>query len=168
MRDYENAFESEIQADEEDSQKNKYISFVVSQEEFAVEISYIIEIVGLQKIIQLPDMPDFIKGVINLRGKVIPIIDVRKRFKYNEITYNNRTCIIVVKISQNEIGLIVDEVSEVLDIPETQVSPPPQTGKSSKSRFIKGIGRVGEKVKIILDVDKLLSDEEINQIELNN
>ena len=156
-------YEDDEFEDDADSQKDKYITFKLDKEEFGIEIQYVIEIVGLQKITQLPDMPEFIKGVINLRGLVIPILDVRKRFRLEEIPYNDRTCIIVVSIQEAQLGLIVDEVSEVLDIPESQVSEPPKTS-IHKSRYIKGIGKVGNNVKIILNIEKILSEEEMNEV----
>ena len=153
-------YENEYLEDELDSQKDKYITFMLEQEEYAIEIMYVTEIVGLQKITILPDMPEFIKGVINLRGNVIPIISVRRRFRMEEIPFDERTCIIVVTIDQSSVGLIVDEVSEVLDIPNDKVDPAPRTGRS-QNRYIKGIGKVGENVKIILSLDSMLSEEEM-------
>lgn len=159
-------YEDELAEDEEDSQKDKYITFKLGDEDYAIEIRFVTEIIGLQKITQLPDMPDFIKGVINLRSKVIPILDVRKRFHLPEISYDERTCIIVVTILETTIGFVVDEVSEVLSIPSDKVDPSPKTGKNTQSRFIQGIGKVGDNVKIILSVDKILSSEELAVMEM--
>ncbi len=156
-------YEEDVQ-EEEDSQLDKYITFTLGQEEFAIEIRYVVEIVGLQKITELPDMPEFVKGVINLRGEVFPIIDVRKRFNMKEIPYTDRTCIIIVSIEDTSIGLIVDEVSEVLDIKPDSISGSPKTGSKSHGRFIKGIGKVDDEVKIILDIEKILSEEEIADV----
>jgi purine-binding chemotaxis protein CheW len=105
-------------------------------------------------------MPEFIKGVINLRGNVIPIISVRKRFKMEDIPFNERTCIIVVTINETSVGLIVDSVSEVLDIPADKVGPAPKAG-NVQNRYIQGIGKIGESVKIILCLDKMLPEEEM-------
>jgi purine-binding chemotaxis protein CheW len=150
--------------EEEDTQKDKYLTFHLANEDYALEIKFVTEIIGVQKITEVPDMPDFVKGVINLRGKVIPVVDVRIRFRLEPIPYGDRTCIIVVDIDDTSIGLIVDEVSEVLNIPENQVDPPPQTSKGAKSRYIQGIGKVGEQVKIILNVQKLLNDDELEGV----
>lgn len=145
---------------DEDTQKDKYLTFHLDREDFAIEIRYITEIIGIQAITQVPDMPGFIRGVINLRGKVIPIMDVRSRFHLPHRDYDERTCIIVVNIDDTSVGLVVDEVREVVDIPESQVEPPPRvTNKSGENRFMQGIGKIGEEVKIILDVTKLLYDE---------
>jgi purine-binding chemotaxis protein CheW len=146
--------------DDEDAQKDKYLTFHLASEEYGVEIRYVTEIIGIQKITEVPDMPEFVKGVINLRGKIIPVLDVRIRFKLEACEYNDRTCIIVVDIDDMAVGLVVDEVSEVANIPEEQVEPPPKTGKNKSSRFIKGMGKMGDEVKIILDVSKLLYDDE--------
>jgi purine-binding chemotaxis protein CheW len=158
-------FDNDVdEVDTDDAQKDKYITFKLGVEEYAIEIMYVSEIIGMQKFNLLPDMPDFIKGVINLRGRVFPIIDVRKRFKLEEVVYDERTCIILVSIVDANVGLIVDEVSEVLDISSDQVEPAPMSGKKSSSRFIKGIGKVGDKIKIILNVDMLLNDDEIQDL----
>ena len=110
-------------------------------------------------------MPEFIKGVINLRGKVIPLMDVRERFRMQFREYDERTCIVVVDINNTAVGLLVDEVSEVVDIPESQVEPPPKTGKGTSSRFIKGMGKMDDEVKILLDVGKILYDEELETLD---
>jgi purine-binding chemotaxis protein CheW len=150
--------------DDEDTQKDRYLTFRLAEEEYAVEIRFVTEIIGIQRITEVPDVDAFIKGVINLRGKIIPVIDVRLRFHLQPKEYGDRTCIIVVDMNGTSVGLIVDEVSEVLLIPETNVSEPPKTTKGSQSRYIQGIGRVGENVKIILNINRLLSDEELEQI----
>lgn len=147
--------------EDEDAQKNKYLIFRLSNEEYAIEIYFVREIIGLQRITEVPDTPDFLKGVINLRGKIIPVIDVRTRFNLGEKEYTDRTCIIVVNFTETSIGLIVDSVSEVLAIPEDQIEPPPKTNKGSKNRFVKGMGKVGEHVKIILNLERFLGDDEI-------
>jgi purine-binding chemotaxis protein CheW len=150
--------------EEEDTQKDKYLTFRLANEDYGIEICYVTEIIGIQKITEVPDMPDYVRGVINLRGKVIPVIDVRTRFKLEPMAYGDRTCIVVVDINQSVIGLIVDEVSEVIGIPSANIDPAPKTGKGTKSRFIQGIGKVGEQVKIILHVGQLLNDEELTSI----
>ncbi len=148
----------------EDTQEGKFLTFPIGKEEFAIEIRYVTEIIGIQKITDLPDMPDFIKGVINLRGKVIPVIDVRMRFGLEKREYDERTCIVVVRINAISVGLIVDSVKEVIDIAGSQIDPPPSVNKGSESRFIQGLGKVDDEVKIILDVDQLLFEEELEQI----
>ncbi len=150
--------------DNEDTQKDKYLTFHLAGEDYGIEIRYVIEIIGIQKITEVPDMPSFIRGVINLRGKVIPVMDVRARFKLADREYDDRTCIIVVNVDGTEVGLVVDEVSEVADIPEAQVEPPPKTSKNSENSYIQGMGKINNDVKILLNVHKLLFSGEMQQI----
>jgi purine-binding chemotaxis protein CheW len=150
--------------DDEDAMKDRYLTFRVGNEVYGLDIEYVIEIVGMQKITEVPDMPEFVKGVINLRGQVIPVIDVRSRFCMENRAYDDRTCVIVVNINENSIGLVVDMVNEVLDIPEENVSPPPKVTQGSSSRYLKGMGKVGDQVKILLDVQRLLFNEELEQL----
>ncbi len=151
--------------EDEDSQAGMFLIFHLGEEDYGLEIRYVIDIVGMQKITEVPDMPDFVKGVINLRGQVIPVMDVRVRFHMKPRAYDDRTCVIVVKIDDTSVGLIVDTVSEVHDIPEDQISPPPKVARGSSSRYIMGMGKVGEDVKILLDANKLLFDEEIAELQ---
>ncbi len=150
---------------DEDSLMGKYLTFNIGQEEYGIEIRYVTEIIGIQSITDLPDVPEFVKGVINLRGKVVPVIDVRLRFSMEERDYDERTCIVVVNIKEKPVGLIVDSVSEVLDIAEKNIEPPPSVQKGSGSRFIQGLGKVDEAVKILLNVRKLLFEEEFEQLD---
>ncbi len=155
---------SAVDVASEDTMEDKYLIFRIDDEEYGIAIRDVIEIIGIQNITDLPDMPPFVKGVINLRGKVIPIIDVRLRFGIREREYDRRTCIIVVSISDVLVGMIVDSVSEVIDIPPDDIEPPPTIRKGEASRFIKGLGKVEEDVKILLSTDKLLFDDEIGRI----
>ncbi|MDH5297922.1 MAG: chemotaxis protein CheW [Desulfobulbaceae bacterium] len=150
--------------DDEDTMKDKYLTFHLAGEDYGLDIAFVTEIIGIQRITEVPDMPDFVKGVINLRGKVIPVMDVRLRFHLPEREYDERTCIIVVDISGTAVGLVVDQVNEVADIPEEQVEPPPRTTKGATSRFLKGMGKVDDEVRILLNVDKLLYDEEMEKL----
>lgn len=148
----------------EDTQKGKYLTFYIEEENYGIEISYVTEIIGIQEITQVPELPDFLKGIINLRGKIIPVMDVRLRFKKQPIEYDNRTCIIVIDIKGISIGLIVDAVSEVLAIEEGSIVPPPDVKTGFNNRYIKGIGKVEDEVKLLLDCQKILAEEEINQL----
>jgi purine-binding chemotaxis protein CheW len=141
----------------EDTQKDKYLTFLLAREDYGLEISYVTEIIGIQKITKVPDMPNFIKGVINLRGKVIPVMDMRTRFNLPTREYDERTCVIVVNIREQALGLVVDRVNEVVDIPATQVEPPPASAKVNAGRYIRGIGKIGEEVKMLLEVERLLN-----------
>jgi len=144
----------------EDTMKDQYLTFFVGDETFGFDIEYVTEIVGMQNITVVPDMQGYVKGVINLRGSVIPVLDIRLRFGIEEKEYDERTCIIVVEMGDLSVGLIVDIVQEVTDIPESQVSPPPKVYGGSGAQYIHGMGKHDDKVIILLDVTKLLSGEE--------
>ncbi len=156
--------DDDLYDEDEDTQKDKYLTFHLAGEYYGIEIAFVTEIIGIQRITEVPDMPEFIKGVINLRGKVIPVMDVRLRFKMEKREYDERTCIVVVDINETAVGLVVDQVSEVADIPESQVEPPPSTGRGKTSRYLKGMGKMDDEVKILLNVEKLLYEEELEQI----
>ncbi len=143
----------------EDTQKGKYLTFSLGDEFYGIEIKYVTEIIGIQYITEIPEFPEYIKGIINLRGNIIPIIDVRLRFRKNQRDYDDRTCIIVVDIKDISAGLVVDRVSEVMSIEEKDISEPPNFSKSYKNKFIKEIGKVGSEVKLILNCEKLLDTE---------
>jgi purine-binding chemotaxis protein CheW len=149
----------------EDTQYGKYLTFLLGQEEYGIEVSYVTEIIGIQPITSVPEVLSYVKGIINLRGKIIPVIDVRLKFGKMEVEYNNRTCIIVVEIRGISTGLIVDNVAEVLDISDENIVPPPNNKTGFTSSFIKGIGKVGNGVKLLLDCNKLISEDERGEIE---
>lgn len=151
--------------DEEDTQKGKYLTFSLGSETYGIEIKHVTEIIGIQPVTEVPELPEYIGGIINLRGKIIPVMDVRLRFKKAFREYNDRTCIIVIDIGDISIGLIVDSVSEVLAIPEEDIVPPPEINKGLGNRYIKAIGKVGNDVKLLLNCDKLLEENEIAEIE---
>lgn len=154
--------------EDDDAMKDRYLTFRVGDEVYGIEIAYVTEIVGMQKITEVPDMPDFVRGVINLRGQVIPVIDVRARFHMEDRPYDDRTCVVVIRLNETSIGLVVDTVNEVMDIPASQVSPPPKLGQGGGNRYIKGMGKVGDEVKILLDAGKLLFDNELESIGIAN
>jgi len=157
----ENLVEKESLDQEEDTQKDKFLIFSLGNDFYGIEIKHVTEIIGIQPITEVPQLPDYVKGIINLRGKIIPVMDVRLRFKKKPREYNDRTCVIVVDIKDISIGLIVDSVSEVLSIQEQNIVPPPTMNKGIQNRYIKGIGKVGNEVKLILDCEKLLTEDEI-------
>lgn len=145
---------------DEDNIEDMYLTFGVAQEEYGIGIGYVTEVVGMQRIMEVPDVPSFIKGVINLRGKVIPVMDVRIRFGMAAKAYSERTVIIVLDIDTVPIGLVVDHVSEVLEIPQSKIEQPPTLG-SEASSVICGFGKPGNKVVILLDIVRLVSDQAI-------
>jgi len=152
--------ETLINEDDEDTQKDKYLTFTVGREDYGVEIYHITELIGIQQITDVPDMPHYIKGVINLRGKVIPVMDVRLRFRLPERAYDDRTCIIIVNVRGAAVGLVVDTVKEVADIPEHQIELPPEMAESNRNGYVCGLGKTGNDVKILLDVEKLIGKDE--------
>lgn len=142
---------------EEDTQRDRYLIFSLGQESYGLEIRYVKEIVGMQLITGLPEAPHYVKGVINLRGKVIPVIDMRLKFGKAKSEYTDRTCIIVVEIRENSVGLIADSVTEVLSISDGNIVPPPMMEEGVNVEHVKAIGKVGNDVKLILECEKLLS-----------
>jgi purine-binding chemotaxis protein CheW len=149
---------------EEDTQKGKFLTFSLGKEVYAIEIKFVIEIIGIQPTTELPELPTHIKGIINLRGKIIPVMDVRLRFKKKPVEYNDRTCIIVVEVQDISVGLIVDNVSEVLSIADEDIVPPPDMNKGKENKYIKAIGKVENEVKLILDCEKLMNDDDVESI----
>jgi purine-binding chemotaxis protein CheW len=149
---------------EEDTQKGKYLTFNLGREDYGIEIQYVTEIIGIQSITQVPELPAYVKGIINLRGKIIPVMDVRLRFKKPAIEYNDRTCIVVIDIKEISIGLIVDSVAEVSNIADNDIVPPPQLHTGTNNKYIKGIGKLGNEVKLLLDCNRLLNDDEVEDL----
>lgn len=143
---------------DEDTLLGKFLTFHLAKEDYGIEIRHVTEIIGIQKITEVPDMPDYVRGVINLRGKVIPVMDVRARFHMPARAYDERTCIVVVNIDDNSVGLVVDQVSEVADIAQEQIEPPPSSGQGNARHFIQGMGKIGDEVKILLNVQQIIDD----------
>lgn len=156
-----NVLTREILEQDEDTQKDKYLTFSIGKEFYGIEIRHVTEIIGIQAYTEVPELPAYIRGIINLRGKIIPVMDVRLRFGKEFLEYNDRTCIIVIDIGDLPIGLIVDAVSEVITIPEQDIVAPPQMNRSFSNRFIRQIGKVGSDVKLILDCEKLLAEGDL-------
>ena len=155
------SFNEEVVGQEEDTQKGRFLTFTLGNEHYGLDIKYVTEIIGIQDITEVPELPEYIRGIINLRGKIIPVMDVRLRFKKPFREYNDRTCIIVVEIQDISVGLIVDAVAEVLSIQDQDIVPPPDLNKGYSNRYISGIGKVGNEVKLLLNCSKLLSDNEV-------
>ncbi|HOM02431.1 MAG TPA: chemotaxis protein CheW [Acetivibrio sp.] len=147
----------ELELQQEETHKDKYLTFIVEKEYYGIEIRYVTEIIGIQSITEVPDLPKYVRGIINLRGKIIPVMDVRLRFGKELRQYDDRTCIIVIDAENIHVGLIVDSVCEVMSIPNEEISVPPDFNQS-ENKFVKGIGKVGNEVRLILDCEKLLKD----------
>ncbi|MCI8356296.1 MAG: chemotaxis protein CheW [Lachnospiraceae bacterium] len=157
-------------SNEHDTTKGKYMTFKSGNEYFGLKIQYVNEIIQFQAITAIPETEDYIKGLINLRGKVIPVIDVRLRFKQQPFEYNDRTCIIVINVKSTVVGLIVEKIAEVVEIKDENILPPPSIGRMDRAqqKYVYGIGKVGDSVKLLLDPDKLLNDEDLSVAEQAN
>lgn len=148
----------------EDTQHGRYLTFQLDNEIYGIEIKFVTEIIGIQPITVVPEVPDYVRGIINLRGKIIPVIDMRLKFKKPLAEYNDRTCIIVVDIGAISIGLIVDKVAEVLTISDDNIVPPPDFKTGFQNKYIKGIGKAGDEVKLLLDCEKIISENDLETI----
>ena len=148
-----------------DEAPSQYLTFALGSEMFAVGILNVKEIIEYGNLTEIPMMPAFIRGVINLRGSVVPVIDLSARFGGSQTEVGRRTCIVIVEVEDDEakhdIGIMVDAVSEVLDIPGSEIEPPPAFGAKIRADFIFGMGKVAGKFVIILNINKVLSVEEI-------
>jgi purine-binding chemotaxis protein CheW len=146
----------------------KYLTFVLADETYGLEILKVREIIGLMDVTAVPQTPSFVKGVINLRGKVIPVMDLRLKFGMPAGTTTDETCIIVVDVGQVEMGILVDHVSEVLSIDAADIQDTPSFGTNIDTSFILGIGKAGGKVSILLDIGKVLSTAELAAMPAGN
>lgn len=148
-----------------DHREGKYLTFTLANEEYGIGILKIKEIIGMMAITTVPQTPDFIKGVVNLRGKVIPVMDLRLRFGMESIDYTERTCIIVVELDDRagtvQIGIVVDSVSEVLNIRSEEIEDTPTFGTTLNTGHTLGMAKMDGGVKILLDIDNVLNDEEM-------
>jgi len=146
-------------------QDNKFLQFELDGEYYGVDILKVREINGMMDITAVPQTPVFMKGLINLRGKVVPVIDLRLKFGLSESQYDERTSIIVIEFKsihgQVQMGIVVDTVSEVINIPAENIEPSPNFGARLKSEYIKGMAKTKDRVIIILDIDLILTDEEL-------
>ncbi|MBN1257685.1 MAG: purine-binding chemotaxis protein CheW [Planctomycetes bacterium] len=143
-----------------EERSGKYLTFKLADEEYGLEILKVREIIGMMDITSVPQTPDFVKGVINLRGKVIPVVDLRLKFGMEEKEITEETCVIVVEVGV-QMGIVVDTVSEVLDIAESQIEDPPKFGAKVDTQFIRGMGKVEDDVKILLDIENVLTSTEL-------
>ena len=148
---------------EEDSQKGMFMTFQTGKEFFGISISYVNEIIAMQPIAAIPEVDDYIKGLINLRGKIIPVIDVRVRFKMEPCEYTDRTCIIVIDVKSTMIGLIVERLADVDTIAEDSIVPPPSLGRKEHehNKYVYGLARTGDTVTLLLDPEKLIKQDDI-------
>ena len=151
-----------LEEPDEDTQANKYLSFRLGCESYGIGIGFVTEIIELQRISAVPDMPPSVKGVINLRGSVIPVMDLRLRFGMEERAYDDRTCVVIAAVRGQPIGFIVDTVEEVTEILAVDIEESPRFRAASRGGgYVAGIGKAGGKIKLLLDVDRIVGDETI-------
>lgn len=148
-----------------DSRAGKYLTFHLASEEFGIRVLKVREIMGLQEITAVPQTPGHVKGVINLRGKVVPVIDLRLKFGLASAEYTQRTCIIVTQVQGETasllMGIVVDGVSEVLNLSGSEIEDTPDFGEEISSGYLLGMAKVKDKVKILLDIDRVLTAQEV-------
>lgn len=148
------------------SHEGKYLTFILAEEEYGIEILKVKEIIGIMTVTTVPNTPDYVKGVINLRGKVIPVADLRTKFGMKTTNHTERNCIIVVEISTQEekilMGIVVDSVSEVLNIRAGEIEETPNFGSRLDTDYILGMAKTNGGVKILLDIDRVFRTEEVN------
>lgn len=149
---------------EEDSQKDKYMTFKTGNEYFGISIMYVNEIIGMQPITEVPEVEDYVRGLINLRGKIIPVIDVRIRFKMEPLPYTDRTCIIVINVKDTVVGLIVEKIDEVLKFDKENIVPPPSLSHNTdgSNQYVCGLAKAEDGVKLLLDPERLIKDEDLS------
>ena len=149
-----------------DQRAGKYLTFLLGREEFAIRVMKVREIMGIQDITAVPQTPGYVKGVINLRGKVIPVVDLRLKFCLPEVEYTQRTCIIVVQVQGEglaiQTGIVVDEVSEVLNLVAADIADTPDFGDGAATSYLLGMAKVKGKVKILLDIDRVLTSQDLS------
>lgn len=145
----------------EEAMKDMYLIFKVDEQNYGIEIKYVIEIIGLVPITNVPNQEEYIKGIINLRGKIIPVIDARMRLLKPQKEYNERTCVIVTSINQFLVGIIVDHVSEVVVIEKEKISPLPQTYEKIEERFFKGVANLNDKLVLLINCETFVKPDRL-------
>ena len=136
---------------------NEFLTFTLGAEEYGVDILKVQEIRGYDTVTRIPDAPDFIKGVINLRGTIVPVVDMRLKFKLGKVEYNDFTVMIILNVARRVVGMVVDGVSDVMQLTPEQIRPAPEFGSAVNARFITGLGALDERMLILIDIEKLMS-----------
>jgi purine-binding chemotaxis protein CheW len=149
----------------------KYLTFSLADELYGLEILRVQEIVGMLPVTRVPRLPEFVAGVVNLRGRIIPVVDIRLAFGFTDVSITERTCIVVVRVEREGtgstvMGVIVDEVSDVRDLAAESIEETPEFGVEVDSSFIKGVGRVEDCVVLLLDIDRVLSGQQFSMVEV--
>ncbi|HRG48086.1 MAG TPA: chemotaxis protein CheW [Leptospiraceae bacterium] len=156
--------DEEIEEDSQDTMEDLYIIFFIDGREYGIEIRYLIEIIAFQPVTFVPNLPKYVKGVLNLRGKIIPVLDVRTRFGMPSIDYTENTCILILNFNNLSASLIVDGVKEVLKIPKDSIEPSPGFEEANVERFVDSIGKSGDTLKILINVEKFIHEKDIKEI----
>lgn len=144
--------------------KNRFLTFLIGEESYGIGIENVREIISMQPVTEMPEMPVYFKGIINLRGSIIPAMDVRLRFKRPEADYTERTCIVVVNFNGISVGLIVDCVSDVLTIPDENIGKRPEINSKGSCGYVKSIGKIDDKIVLLLDCEKLMNEDDLETI----
>ena len=147
-----------------DAASNEFLTFALGDEEYGVDILTVQEIRGYDSVTRLPDAPDYIKGVINLRGTIVPVIDMRLKFRLSKAEYNALTVMIVLNVADRVVGIVVDAVSDVIRLPADQISPVPELGATIDRQFLTGIGTMDERMLILLDIERLMTSTEMGLV----
>jgi purine-binding chemotaxis protein CheW len=159
-----------VSAAQADSRSGKYLVFELNGEECCIQVLKVREIMGVQDITAVPQTPNYVRGVINLRGKVIPVVDLRLKFALPEIEYTQRTCIIVVQVQKNStnmlMGVVVDSVAEVLTIMPADIEDTPSFGQGVSTPFLLGMAKIKGRVKLLLDIDEVLTNQELHGLDV--
>lgn len=159
-----NGMMTDIDKMSNDEMEGKYLTFWTDGQLFGIPISHVVQIIKVQEITKIPEFPTYAKGIINLRGSIIPVIDMRLRFHKEEIPYNDHTCVIVTNINNSNVGFLVDNVDEVTDIENDKISPPPMVSGDFSDNFLSGIGDKNNRVILILNTEKLVSQKDFDNI----
>lgn len=162
-----NFYDEYIENIEEDTQEKKYLTFFIENQLYGITISDVVQIAGMQEITEVPEFPIYAKGVINLRGSIIPVIDIRLRLKKEEMAYSERQCIIITNINDLYMGFIVDSVNEVIDINDDDMSDPPKMGSDYVNTYITGIAKLKDNIVLLIDLKKILNEKEVQLITNN-
>jgi len=152
---------TENRQDQDSSNGREFLTFRLGGEEYAIDILAVQEIRGYDTVTKIPDAPDFIKGVINLRGTIVPVVDLRLKFHLGEAAYDSFTVMIVLHVGGRTVGIVVDGVSDVIQLKSSQISPPPEFGSAFDTRYLAGLGTVEDRMLILVDIAKLLKSDDM-------
>ncbi|PKG38376.1 chemotaxis protein CheW [Psychromonas sp. Urea-02u-13] len=165
MKDNENEAASSFIAEMSNSDDNGYLTFTLGLEEYGIDILTVQEIRGYDAVTTIANMPEFIKGVINLRGIIVPIVDMRIKFSLGDVTYDEMTVVIILNVANRVVGMVVDGVSDVISLNESQIKEAPEFGSALDTQYLKGLGVVDERMLILIDIENLMTSKEMALVE---